>query len=107
MAKIIQMMLDFAGGAAPAPASNVCAADSVVSDTCADFDAMATRQGIDLSPMSPCGLCPMQGMCDDDECGMKCFFLDSTKAPHGSWDDYFERQKARIHSWLEAHPLTL
>lgn len=107
MAKIIQLSLNFAGACAPAPAVQMCAADSVCSDTCADYDAMALRQGIDFKPVGPCKSCPLRGLCDPDDCGMLGFHIDSSKAGQGSWDSYFERQRARVHSWLESHPLTL
>ena len=107
MAKIIQLQLDFAGACAPAPASELCAAASVISDTCADFDAMALRQGVALMPFGPCVKCPLQGLCDDDECGMHCYHLDSSKSDQGSWDSYFNRQMARVQSWLDSHPLVL
>lgn len=107
MAKIIQLVLDFAGACAPAPTSKLCAADSVISDTCADFDAMALRQGIALMPFGPCRKCYLQGLCDEDGCAMHCFHLDSSKSEQGSWDSYFERQRARVRSWLDSHPLVL
>lgn len=107
MAQIIQLQLDFAGACAPAPASKLCAADGVVSDTCAELDAVALRQGVALMPVGPCVKCPLQGLCDDDECGMHCYHLCSSKSDQGSWDSYFERQKARVRSWLDSHPLTL
>lgn len=107
MAKIVQLVLDFAGACAPAPASKLCAADGVISDSCADFDAMASRQGITLSPVSPCSKCYLQGLCDDDDCAMHCFHMDSSKSDQGSWDSYFERQRARVRSWLDSHPLVL
>lgn len=107
MAKIIQLELSFTGVCAPVSPVKACAADSVVSDTCADFDAMALRQGIDLSPLAPCDSCPLQGLCAADECGMLNFRIDSNRDNQGSWDGYFERQRAQVRSWLESHPLTL
>lgn len=105
MAKIIQMELSFAGACAPAPSAKMCAAGSVVSDASADFDAMALRQDINLAPYDPCKSCYLQGLCSDDECGRYCFNIDSKNANQGSWDSYFERQRARVRSWLESHPL--
>lgn len=107
MAKIIQLSLDFAEVCTPAPSAPRCPIDSVISDTCADYDAAALRQGIDLVPHGPCKSCPLRGLCDPDDCGMLGFHIDSSKAEQGSWDCYFERQRARVHSWLESHPLTL
>lgn len=129
MAKIIQLELTFAGVVSPASAPRVCtgggispavkcaagtvspamkcAADGVVSDTCVDYDAMALRQGIDLKPLSPCKSCPLQGLCDVDDCAMKCFKLDTNNKYQGDWDRYFERQRAQVRSWLESHTLTL
>lgn len=31
--------------------------------------------------LDPCRACPMAGLCDSDECGMKLFYLDSNRAP--------------------------
>lgn len=107
MAKIIQLSLDFAGVCTPAPSAPRCPVDSVISDTCADYDAAALRQGLDLVPHGPCKSCPLRGLCDPDDCGMLGFHIDSSKANQGSWDSYFERQRAHVHSWLESHPLTL
>lgn len=118
MAKIIQLELAFVGVSAPTPALHVCpadnvrptmmcAADSVVSDTCAMYDAMALRQGVSLTPYGPCKSCPLLGLCDADECGMKCFDLDSDRSCQGSWDGYFEHQMSQVRSWLESHPFTL
>lgn len=117
MAKIIQLELAFVGVSAPTPALHVCpvdnvspammcAANSVVSDTCAMYDEMALRQGVSLTPYGPCKSCPLQGLCDDDDCAMKCFHLDSSHKDQGSWDSYFERQRKQVHSWLESHSLT-
>lgn len=129
MAKFIQLELSFAGVMSPASAPRVCtgegispaiqcaadtvspamkcAAGGVVSDTCADYDAMALRQGIDLKPNGPCKSCPLQGLCDTDDCAMKCFKLDSGRKDQGSWDRYFERQRAQVRCWLDSHTLTL
>ena len=107
MAKIIQLELDFAGACAPAPASQLCAACGVISDTCAELDAVALRQGVALMPVGPCVKCPLHGLCDADDCAMHCFHLDSSKSEQGSWDSYFERQRARVRSWLDSHPLVL
>lgn len=76
MAKVIQMELAFVGAGAPTPAINVCAADSVVNDTCADFDAMALRQGIVSCFADPCKGCVYSGLCDADDCAMHLFELD-------------------------------
>lgn len=107
MAKFIQLELVFAGVEAPATAHQVSVANGVVSDTCADYDEMAIRQGIDLQHSSPCKTCPLQGLCDDDECGMKCFKLDSNRKNQGNWDYYFWRQRKQVQGWLESHSLTL
>lgn len=107
MAKFIQLELGFAGVAAPASAHQVEVVNGVVSATCADYDEMALRQGIDLKPSEPCKSCPLQGLCDVDDCAMKCFKLDSDRRDQGNWNRYFERQKAQVRSWLESHTLTL
>ena len=107
MAKFIQLELGFAGVATPAPAHQVSVVSGVVSDTCADYDEMAIRQGIDTKPSGPCKSCPLQGLCDDDECGMKCFKLDSDRRDQGDWNRYFERQRMQVRNWLESHTLTL
>lgn len=104
MAKVIQLKLDFVGASSPTPAANVCAAEGVAFDTCAMYDEMALRQGVTLKPYGPCKSCPLQGLCDADDCGMKCFHLDSNKSDQGSWNSYFERQKSQVRSWLESHP---
>lgn len=107
MAKFIQLELGFAGVATPAPAHQVSVANGVVSASCKDYDEMALRQGIDLNPLSPCKSCPLQGLCDIDDCAMKCFKLDTNNKYQGDWDRYFERQRAQVRSWLESHTLTL
>lgn len=76
MAKFVQMELSFAGACAPASAAKMCAADSVISDTCADFDAMALRQGIVSCITNPCKGCVYSGLCDADDCAMHLFELD-------------------------------
>lgn len=30
---------------------------------------------------NPCRACPMAGLCDSDECGMKLYSIDTNKAP--------------------------
>lgn len=107
MAKFIQLELGFAGVTAPAPAHQVSVVSGVVSATCADYDEMAIRQGIDTKPSGPCKSCPLQGLCDADECGMKCFKLDSDRKDQGNWDYYFWRQRMRVRNWLESHTLNL
>lgn len=107
MAKFIQLELAFVGASAPAPAIKLCSSDSVISDTCADFDAMALRQGIDLTYYGPCKSCPLRGLCDADDCAMKCFKLDSNRENQGNWDYYFWRQRRQVRNWLESHTLTL
>lgn len=107
MAKIIQLDLCFAGVTAPATAHQESVDNGVVSATCENYDEMALRQGIDLNPISPCKSCPLCGLCDADDCGMKCFKLDSNRKDQGSWDRYFERQRAQVRSWLNSHTLTL
>ena len=107
MAKFIQLELGFAGVTTPAPAHQVSVVSGVVSDTCADYDEMAIRQGIDTKPSGPCKSCPLQDLCDADECGMKCFKLDSDRKDQGNWDYYFWRQRMRVRNWLESHTLTL
>lgn len=107
MAKFIQLEFGFAGVATPAPAHQVSVVNGVVSASCEDYDKMALRQGVDLKPLSPCKSCPLQGLCDVDDCAMKCFKLDSDRKDQGSWDIYFERQRAQVRSWLESHTLTL
>ena len=76
MAKVVQMELVFAGACAPAPAVKMCAADSVVSNTSADLDAMALRQGIVSCFADPCKGCVYSGLCDADDCAMHLFDLD-------------------------------
>lgn len=107
MAKIIQLQLDFVGVSAPTPAANVCAADGVAFDTCAMYDEMAIRHGIDTKPYGPCKSCPLLGLCDVDDCAMKCFRLDTDSRYQGDWDSYFERQMSQVRNWLDAHTLTL
>lgn len=107
MAKIIQLELDFVGVNSPTPAAKMCAAEGVAFDTCAMYDEMALRQGISAKPYGPCKSCPLQGLCDADDCGMKCFHLDSDRKNQGSWDAYFNRQMSQVRSWLESHPFHL
>lgn len=50
--------------------------------------------------MNPCKACPMQGLCDSDECGMKAFPLDSpfsfTRFPNlGAYVDFLKH-----YGWL-------
>lgn len=46
-----------------------------------EFQEMAQRQGIADAVVSydPCPKCPYFGLCDEDDCAMKGFRLDSRK----------------------------
>lgn len=35
-----------------------------------------------------CNGCPLRGLCDADECGMKCYEIDQTERPHGDFEDW-------------------
>lgn len=72
-------MTGAASGAANSSAS-VCAADHVAvpneSAPCAEAEGC-----LGSSMLNPCPQCPYQGLCDSDECAMKCFPLDMNHAP--------------------------
>lgn len=53
-----------------------------------DYDEMAERQGIlsEIVNFNPCSKCRYNGICDEDECAMKEYKLDSKKSTiNKSW----------------------
>lgn len=94
-------MMGAASGAASSSAS-VCAADHIAdpNESVPCTEASAPSVGVLSEPalpqvveviaslvsdiglnLNPCSQCPYQGMCDSDECAMKCFSLDMNHAP--------------------------
>lgn len=72
-------MMGAASGAAGSSA-NVCTANHIAvpneSAPCAD-----AVDYFESSRLNPCTQCRYRGLCDDDECAMKCFSLDMNHAP--------------------------
>ena len=72
-------MMGAASGAAGSSAS-VCTADHIAdpyeSAPCAD-----AVECLGSSRLNPCTQCRYRGLCDSDECAMKCFSLDMKHAP--------------------------
>lgn len=50
-----------------------------------EFQEMVKRADIEdaVVDYDPCRKCRYAGLCDSDNCAMKCFSLDSKKAPKG------------------------
>lgn len=80
-------MIGAASGAASSSAS-VCVADPAAvpneSVPCADaVDCLGS------SMLNPCSQCRFRGLCDSDECAMKCFSLDMNEAPNWwGWEEF-------------------
>lgn len=80
-------MMGAASGAAGSSA-NVCTADHIAdpneSVPCADaVDCLGS------SMLNPCSQCRYRGLCDSDECAMKCFSLDMNEAPSWwGWEEF-------------------
>lgn len=80
-------MMGAASGAAGSSAS-VCTADHIAdpneSAPCADaVDCLGS------SRLNPCTQCRYRGLCDSDECAMKCFSLDMNHAPNKwGWEEF-------------------
>lgn len=102
-------MMGAASGAAGSSAS-VCAADSVADpnesapraeaqssfiDECINgfqTNIIEDRErlgSVNSSVVNPCVFCQYQGICDTDECAMKCFSLDMNHAPSKwGWEEF-------------------
>ena len=55
-----------------------------------EYDEMAERQGIasEIVDFNPCRKCRYQGICDEDECTMKGYRLDSKKPLKGTYNEW-------------------
>lgn len=102
-------MMGAASGAAGSSAS-VCAADPAAVPNESAPHAVAQSSFIDewvnafqtniieererlgsmnSSVVDPCVFCQYQGICDTDECAMKCFSLDMNEAPNWwGWEEF-------------------
>lgn len=68
--------------------ANVCAADmvAVTNESAPRADAVDC---LGSSVLNPCTQCRYRGLCDSDECAMKCFPLDMNHAPTvWGWEEF-------------------
>lgn len=84
MAFIVSLFSDAemmgATSSAASSSASVCAADSVaVPNESAPRAEAGDYPG--SSMLNPCSQCPYRGLCDSDECAMKCYPLDMNHRP--------------------------
>lgn len=80
-------MMGAASGAAGSSAS--VHADDHIADPNESAPCADAVDCLGSSRLNPCTQCRYRGLCDSDECAMKCFSLDMNQAPSDwGWDEF-------------------